>query len=371
MDIGLHCSVGACSQVDFLPFTCDCCRSVFCLEHRTYDAHECPLAGSKDRRVIDCPLCGNLLHWTTEQDVNAVWERHVQGGACAPKNGTTGKPRKAKKPRCGADGCREVLTASNQFQCTKCHQSVCLKHRFESDHDCENVRRSQQRQWGLPRRPNGAASAQQNAKKVAATVVSGTKSAVNSLVQNAKVRFWVAARVERRDCCIETQTHCAGGRGVGERRPDCVRRVSNVPQEVCVRLAAHRAREQGASRHSSDAIGSVHRSNSRTNSNHRVIQWRPRSVSAVPCRVPEPRRAHSARRERACGCDGSCGLCGRTPRRPYKRLGQVPSYVSGWTVRMSFLFPSPLVSERNTYRYDGKGKGNVHTNKHGQTLDFK
>ncbi|TYZ69274.1 hypothetical protein PybrP1_007069 [[Pythium] brassicae (nom. inval.)] len=185
MDIGLHCSVGACSQVDFLPFTCDCCHSVFCLAHRTYDAHECPQAGSKDRRVIDCPLCGNLLHWTTEQDVNVVWERHVQGGECAPKSGASGKPKKPKKPRCGADGCRELLTASNQFQCAKCRQNVCLKHRFESDHDCETVRRSQQRQWGLSRRPSGAA-AQQNAKKVAANVVSGTKSAVNSLVQNAK-----------------------------------------------------------------------------------------------------------------------------------------------------------------------------------------
>lgn len=207
MDVGSHCSVGACSQVDFLPFTCDCCRSVFCLAHRTYDAHECPLAGSKDRRVIDCPLCGALLHWTSEQDVDAVWARHVQGGACGSANGSGGssdaqtKKKKPKKPRCGAAGCRELLTAANQFQCAKCRQSVCLKHRFESDHDCENARRTQQRQWGLPRRPSGAATAlpsaavaQQNARKAAANVVSGTKSAVNSLVQNAKVRHAIVCR---------------------------------------------------------------------------------------------------------------------------------------------------------------------------------
>lgn len=227
MDVGMHCSVGACSQVDFLPFTCDCCRSVFCLEHRTYDAHECPLAGSKDRRVIECPLCGQMLHWTLEQDVNAVWERHVHGGQCEPKGsisgtagGQAGAPTKKKKARCGADKCREILTASNQFSCTKCRQNVCLKHRFESDHDCEAVRaqqrRSQQQHWGLSRntaasgntntsnnnRKNSAAASsarvgsssstdaaqlQQNAKKVAANVVSGTKSAMNSIVQNAKV----------------------------------------------------------------------------------------------------------------------------------------------------------------------------------------
>jgi hypothetical protein len=32
--------------VDFLPFTCDCCSNVFCLEHRSYDAHRCPKAGA-------------------------------------------------------------------------------------------------------------------------------------------------------------------------------------------------------------------------------------------------------------------------------------------------------------------------------------
>lgn len=225
----MHCSVGACSQVDFLPFTCDCCRSVFCLAHRTYDAHECPLAGSKDRRVIECPLCNQLLHWTTEQDVNAVWERHVHGGQCEPKDGkasnsgstggqaAAGAPAKKKKPRCGADKCREILTASNQFSCTKCRQNVCLKHRFESDHDCEGVRaqqrRSQQQHWGFTRNTAAtsnsnntvnnnrksstaaatgssldAAQLQQNAKKAAANVVSGTKSAMSSIVQNAKVR---------------------------------------------------------------------------------------------------------------------------------------------------------------------------------------
>uniref|UniRef100_K3WTA0 AN1-type domain-containing protein n=1 Tax=Globisporangium ultimum (strain ATCC 200006 / CBS 805.95 / DAOM BR144) TaxID=431595 RepID=K3WTA0_GLOUD len=216
MDIGAHCSVGACNQVDFLPFTCDCCKSVFCLHHRTYDAHECPLAGSKDRRVITCPLCSASLHWTLEQDVNIVWEDHVRGGNCSGSGGNqtlggtnaAGAPKKKKKPRCAAAQCREILTASNQFSCTKCRQNVCMKHRFESDHDCENVRiqlrQQQQQSWSLAgftrtqnnsnttanRRSSSAAPStaklQQNARQAATSVVKGTKSAVNSLVQNAK-----------------------------------------------------------------------------------------------------------------------------------------------------------------------------------------
>ncbi|KAF4317318.1 hypothetical protein JM18_007514 [Phytophthora kernoviae] len=187
MDIGAHCSVPACHQQDFLPFTCDCCDGVFCLEHRSYDSHECPKAGSNDRRVVQCPVCKTMIRWTMEQDVNAVWEEHVRQQ----------KTKKPKKKRCAADGCREVLLTSNQFQCTKCRQDVCLKHRFEADHDCESKRQTQRQQWlgGFKSRNSSSTKQQQpkqqttiqnNARNAAASVVNGTKSAMSSLVQNAK-----------------------------------------------------------------------------------------------------------------------------------------------------------------------------------------
>ncbi|KAG6608808.1 zinc finger an1 and c2h2 domain-containing stress-associated protein 16-like [Phytophthora cinnamomi] len=207
MDIGAHCSVPACHQQDFLPFTCDCCNGVFCLEHRSYDAHECPKAGSHDRRVVQCPVCRQLIRWTAEQDVNAVWEQHVRVGQCTREKlqqqtqtqnqsqTQTQKPRKPKKKRCAADGCRDVLLTSNQFHCAKCGQDVCLKHRFEADHACESARQAQRQQWlgGFGSKPRSSSAAkptasqlQRNAQQAAASVVSGTKSAVSSLVQNAK-----------------------------------------------------------------------------------------------------------------------------------------------------------------------------------------
>lgn len=57
MSIGQHCSVDTCQQLDFLPFKCDCCSKVYCLEHRTYAAHQCPAAGTKECTVFVCPLC--------------------------------------------------------------------------------------------------------------------------------------------------------------------------------------------------------------------------------------------------------------------------------------------------------------------------
>ncbi|KAH7472526.1 hypothetical protein PRNP1_012502 [Phytophthora ramorum] len=192
MDIGAHCSMPACHQQDFLPFTCDCCSGVFCLEHRSYDTHECPQAGSHDRRVVQCPVCKQLIRWTAEQDVNAVWEQHVRVGQCTrEKFQQQQKQKKPKKKRCAAQGCRDVLLTSNQFHCRQCGQDVCLKHRFEADHDCESKRQAQRQQWlgGFkPRttKPKQPSQFQKNAQHAAASVVSGTKSAVSSLVQNAK-----------------------------------------------------------------------------------------------------------------------------------------------------------------------------------------
>ena len=44
--VGEHCSAQQCNQVDFLPFRCAGCANVFCLEHRSVVAHDCPHAGA-------------------------------------------------------------------------------------------------------------------------------------------------------------------------------------------------------------------------------------------------------------------------------------------------------------------------------------
>lgn len=36
------------SHTDFLPFTCNGCSGVFCLEHRTHAGHDCPNANFND-----------------------------------------------------------------------------------------------------------------------------------------------------------------------------------------------------------------------------------------------------------------------------------------------------------------------------------
>ncbi|KAL6141429.1 hypothetical protein ACLB2K_059717 [Fragaria x ananassa] len=130
-DLGKHCSVVECQQIDFLPFTCDSCFKVFCLEHRSYIKHNCPKGDRQNVTVVICPLCAKGVHLIPDEDANITWERHVNTD-CDPSN----YEKATKKKKCPVPGCREVLTFSNTIKCRDCMADHCLKHRFGPDHKC-------------------------------------------------------------------------------------------------------------------------------------------------------------------------------------------------------------------------------------------
>ncbi|KAJ4842643.1 stress-associated protein [Turnera subulata] len=130
-DLGKHCSVQDCKQIDFLPFTCDRCRQVFCLEHRSYIKHSCPKADSQGVTVVICPLCAKGVRLNPDQDPNICWEIHVNT-ECDPSN----YEKVTKKRKCPVPGCRDVLTFSNTIKCRECTEDHCLRHRFGPDHNC-------------------------------------------------------------------------------------------------------------------------------------------------------------------------------------------------------------------------------------------
>nr|XP_043610334.1 zinc finger AN1 and C2H2 domain-containing stress-associated protein 13-like [Erigeron canadensis] len=137
-NLGKHCSVDDCKLIDFLPFTCDCCNKVFCLEHRSYTTHKCPNANKNDRTVVICPLCAKGVHLVPEQDPNITWESHVNTD-CDPSN----YEKVTKKKKCPVRGCREILTFSNTIQCRDCTIDHCLKHRLGLDHSCPGPKMSE------------------------------------------------------------------------------------------------------------------------------------------------------------------------------------------------------------------------------------
>ncbi|XP_028778642.1 zinc finger AN1 domain-containing stress-associated protein 12-like [Neltuma alba] len=130
-DLGSHCHHVDCNQLDFLPFTCDACSQVFCLEHRSYKSHNCPKSHHRSRKVVVCPTCSMSIETTgyNEDDEKAILQKHDRSGMCDPS--------KKKKPTCSVRRCKEVLTFSNTCTCKNCHLKVCLRHRFPADHACK------------------------------------------------------------------------------------------------------------------------------------------------------------------------------------------------------------------------------------------
>ncbi|KAK1274317.1 Zinc finger AN1 domain-containing stress-associated protein 12 [Acorus gramineus] len=128
-DLGAHCQHPGCHQLDFLPFTCLACQEVFCLEHRTYTAHNCPKGDRNSRRVAVCEACSMSIEIKDNETEKLVLEKHAKSGVC--------DPTKKKKPRCPVKNCKEVLTFSNSNTCKVCHKKVCLKHRFPAEHACK------------------------------------------------------------------------------------------------------------------------------------------------------------------------------------------------------------------------------------------
>ncbi|KAF3782417.1 Zinc finger AN1 domain-containing stress-associated protein 12 [Nymphaea thermarum] len=151
LDLGRHCQFDECHQLDFLPFKCDGCKKVFCLEHRTYGSHNCPKAERRSREVVICDVCSTSIEIKEENKktigasgqnngnqemevlLKMVMEKHKASGRC--------DPRLKQKPRCPIKGCKEILTFSNAITCRTCEKKTCLKHRFPADHGCTSGKR--------------------------------------------------------------------------------------------------------------------------------------------------------------------------------------------------------------------------------------
>eukprot|EP00928_Gymnodinium_smaydae_P038219 TRINITY_DN26404_c0_g1_i1.p1 TRINITY_DN26404_c0_g1~~TRINITY_DN26404_c0_g1_i1.p1 ORF type:complete len:339 (+),score=64.36 TRINITY_DN26404_c0_g1_i1:32-1048(+) len=100
-DVGEICSLVSCAKQDFLPFKCSQCEKKFCKDHFMPEAHSCEGASVQ---TVQTAISGS-----------------------------------AQTRRCGAAGCRELLGPSNTVVCQRCRQEVCLRHRYEGDHQCMSL----------------------------------------------------------------------------------------------------------------------------------------------------------------------------------------------------------------------------------------
>lgn len=97
MDIGKHCGLKDCKRLDFLPFECDGCSGVFCLDHKGRTAHACSDVNyAKETEQIDHPVYS-----------------------------------------CCYQACK--ATELVPVKCDLCRKQYCLSHRLPEDHECESL----------------------------------------------------------------------------------------------------------------------------------------------------------------------------------------------------------------------------------------
>ncbi|KAM4705909.1 AN1-type zinc finger protein 1 [Rhinophrynus dorsalis] len=155
LDIGQHCDAEHCGQLDFLPFVCDGCSRVFCLEHRSRDSHGCPtVTASNDSGKS----VGNTLYPCTYKD-------------CSVK---------------------ELV----QILCPFCEKHFCLSHRHQSDHECDKL--------DIPK-PRMAAT-QQLVKEI----IDSKKSAPTCKVRRGAKNSETAAKV----ALMKLKLHAAGDKSL-------------------------------------------------------------------------------------------------------------------------------------------------------------
>jgi len=101
LDIGQHCSLATCKQLDFLPCECDLCGFVFCKDHAAYDAHSCSKydsAAADGKKQSEC----TSVSYT-----------------------------------CSVSSCNSCELI--EIRCDLCGNCYCLAHRHYNDHKCTGV----------------------------------------------------------------------------------------------------------------------------------------------------------------------------------------------------------------------------------------
>ncbi|KAJ1999525.1 hypothetical protein H4R26_005026 [Coemansia thaxteri] len=93
-----------------------------------------------DRRVPDCPLCGEVVSIGPGENPNDVVNRHITD-ACSsnpsarnPLPKSTAKSNNGSSNGCALRRCKDKVIVF--AECPYCHLKFCMKHRFEGDHEC-------------------------------------------------------------------------------------------------------------------------------------------------------------------------------------------------------------------------------------------
>lgn len=123
--LGGRCSLQSCRAVDYLPFSCPFCQTLYCGSHSLPAAHHCPKS-PQSSVVPTCPICEQPVPVPRDGDVNHAVAVHIDSGCPA---------RVRENKACNKEGCRKRDVTP--VTCRACGLVYCLEHRLEADHECK------------------------------------------------------------------------------------------------------------------------------------------------------------------------------------------------------------------------------------------
>lgn len=137
--LGKQCCVDRClSKNDYLIMKCVFCKKQFCNTHSKpresqhladqQGGHDC-IRFPIDARTVICPVCEQIVPVAKGQEPDVVVNRHINSGCALVSE------KKVYTNQCGKKGCSKKEL--QPIQCKICLQNFCIKHRLESDHDCD------------------------------------------------------------------------------------------------------------------------------------------------------------------------------------------------------------------------------------------
>jgi predicted nucleic acid binding AN1-type Zn finger protein len=134
LDKGIHCEEKFCHQLDYLPLKCKACSKNFCSEHIKYANHHCTESYKFNYEIPVCPLCNHTIEFQRGKDLDICLAEHIQQ---CELNSHMNKLQiqKSQKKKCSFNNCKSK--DSLRFDCQKCHNSYCIKHRIQEDHNCQ------------------------------------------------------------------------------------------------------------------------------------------------------------------------------------------------------------------------------------------
>nr|CAG4652047.1 EOG090X0APF [Triops cancriformis] len=194
--LGKHCSETSCNQLDFLPIQCDACNKVFCMDHTTYDSHNCTSLYKKNVQVPVCPLCSQPVPGRRGEAPDIAVGDHIDRDCQSD-------PAKAKRKvfanRCSIKSCKKKEIV--RVICDSCKNNFCLRHRHMSDHNCTGNRPTDRaREAALGRlQTSGTTSKSSQQRSLSSTKIAayqGTLSEEESLARSLQVSALVMDQEE-------------------------------------------------------------------------------------------------------------------------------------------------------------------------------